>query len=185
MTKKDLTKWLTQKEEHAVSESDKAYHEARQKLLDERYQMFGFDKVADQIQAKLIEAFKLWNVWKNGLPDDSGFRFSGSWYSLENMLNGFTEEPDATYERLTKMEIKLETKALSNLYREHQRIQENICKTYADVQAVVLSLKTVKEAQAYLKELGFDLTELEKGPQPVTALAVKIDTSYLFLGKTA
>jgi hypothetical protein len=33
--------------------------------------------------------------------------------------------------------------------------------------------------------LGFDLTELGNPPAPVTALAVKIDTSYLFLKKAA
>lgn len=185
MTKRELTKWLFEKKDHAIRENKKIYDEARRKLLDERFQELGFDKVADQIQAHLDEALGLWDTWKNGLPADSGIRCCGSYYSLEHSLNGFTHEPGAAYESLTGKEMRLETDALTNLNKESQQIHENICKTYADVLAVVSSLKTVKEAQAYLKELGFDLTELEKEQQPVTALAVKIDASYLFLDKAA
>lgn len=185
MTKRELTKWLAQKEEHAIRQNNNKYREARRKLLDEWYRSLGFDQVAEQIQAHITEAFKVWDTWKNGLPVDSGIRFGGTYYSLEHSFNGFTHEPGAAYQRLTSVEMKLETEALSNLDRESQLIFQNIRKTYADVLAVVASLKTVKEALTYLKELGFDLSELEKEPEQVTALAVKIDISYLFLEKAA
>jgi rhodanese-related sulfurtransferase len=50
------------------------------------------------------------------------------------------------------------------------------------VLATVQRMKRVKEAAAYLKELGFDLSELENPADSAEkSLMVPVDTNYLFV----
>lgn len=185
MTKKELNKWLLQKENDAVRSHERKFNELQRQFKDEAFSDLEFDKAAEKIQAHLTEALKLWNAWKNEQAHNAALRYNGGYYSLENSLYRFTREPNSTYQSLTDSEIILVNDTLSKLKKRRQEIKGHILKTYADVIAVVDSLKTVKEALAYLNELGFDLSELERKPEPVTALAVKIDTSYLFPSKAA
>lgn len=55
---------------------------------------------------------------------------------------------------------------------------------YANVIANVQNMKNAKLAMEYLTGLGFDLTSLiEEDKNPVTtALAVEVDTRFLFIG---
>lgn len=61
---------------------------------------------------------------------------------------------------------------------------KGITDNYRNVIANVSNMKNAKLAMEYLKNLGFDLSELVKADEnPVTtALSVEVDTRFLFIG---
>lgn len=67
--------------------------------------------------------------------------------------------------------------------RKNEMIK-GITDNYRNVIANVSNMKNAKLAMEYLKNLGFDLSELVKADEnPVTtALSVEVDTRFLFIG---
>lgn len=67
--------------------------------------------------------------------------------------------------------------------RKNEMIK-GITDNYRNVIANVSNMKNAKLAMEYLKNLGFDLSDLVKADEnPVTtALSVEVDTRFLFIG---
>ncbi len=185
MTKRELVKWLEQKHEQTVRKTNREYTElrlqAKQKLCDS----LGFDKAAAQIQEHMDKALAVWSEWTQKIDGVEDVSVHNGRYGLNSVLQWYTGGNRSVYSKTLNNEILAETAEIKRIEETGKELLQNINRNYVNVIAVVQSYKTTKEAAAYLKELGFDLTELENPPAPVTALAVQINTSYLFINKDA
>ena len=66
------------------------------------------------------------------------------------------------------------------LLDEKNRIYDEIRRNYENLIINVNSLKSAKLACEYLEGLGFDITKISE-KEECTALAVEVDTRYLFV----
>lgn len=63
---------------------------------------------------------------------------------------------------------------------DKNKVRDEIKRNYRNVIANVQSLKTAKLACEYLESLGFDVSKISE-KEECTALAVEVDTRYLFV----
>lgn len=100
-------------------------------------------------------------------------------YKLNNLISKY-EIRDGL---LKEFEDKRTPLVKSIIARKNDLIS-GIKSNYANVIANVQNMKNAKLAMEYLTGLGFDLTSLiEEDKNPVTtALAVEVDTRFLFIG---
>lgn len=171
--------------ERTLAENRELYRTTAQQLADETYAGLGLRAVAEQIQPHLEEAVKLWNNWKSQQLENSDIDFYSSYCGLDRALYGYIGDVDALYQRIIANDMRLQSAAVQSLRKESQEREHNISKTYYDVLSVVNSMNTAKEAKAYLTTLGFDLTELNEVSESSTALAEKVNPTYLFVAKAA
>jgi hypothetical protein len=178
-------KWLERKHDAAVRKTEKEYLALRMQAKQELCDNLGFDKAAAQMQEHLDEALAIWSDWKKKIDGVEGISTHNGHYSLDSSLYPYTGENRGIYKQALNMEIVVSTAEIKRIEETGKDLVDNINRNYMNVIAVVQSFKTTKEAAAYLKELGFDLTELENPPAPITALTVQINTNFLFINKDA
>ena len=182
MTKRDLIKFLERKMKEkrisVVSEYNALCDQERQKIHDE----LELPALADEIQQLLQKAFDLWDAWQKKHENYEGLTINPHYYGLITTLSTCTDSEDATMKRLLVENIELNCKALTGIAKESILAEERVIATFNTVISSVQQMKHTKEAAVYLKELGFDLSELEKPADQVqTALMVPVDTNYLFV----
>lgn len=185
MTKRDLVKWLERKWNGAISSVDNEYYTSLSTAKEDLCCELGFDKAAEEMQELIEKAQNIWNGFKSKCEAMEAVSFRNGYLSPDSRLYEYIGKEGKTFQCLLNNEIRVETESMLNAKGAYNDLTANIKKNYQNVIATVQSLKNVKEAVEYLTTLGFDLSELGKAPEPVTALAVQIDTSYLFLKKAA
>jgi hypothetical protein len=184
MTKREILRWLESKRNRTLSELSEKYHIADNELKNCVISATGLPAVAEKMEALIEEAMNLYNNWKKENSEFDGLDYNKYSRASAN-LNEFISSKGAALKQITYHDISINTAEMLRLETEYKETRQKIHANYANVMAVVDSIHKAKDAVAYLKELGFDLTEIEAPKEPVTALAVKIDTSYLFLKKAA
>ncbi len=109
--------------------------------------------------------------------DNAGHKIQG--YGLYQSLSNMCYE-QGRIQNLIKRDTVLHDDVLKSMGAEKRAKASYVSGEYTKVTNVVRSMPNGKKALEYIKELGFDTAELEKkSAQPVTALAVKIDTKAL------
>ena len=182
MTKRDLIKFLerkmNEKRSAVVSEYNAIRAQERQKIHEE----LELPALADGMQMLLQQAYDLWDDWQKKHESYEGLTVNPHYYGLIPTLSACTDTEDATMKRLLVENIELKCKALTSIAKESNLAEERVIATFNTVISSVQQMKHTKEAAVYLKELGFDLSELEKPADQVqTALMVPVDTNYLFV----
>lgn len=100
------------------------------------------------------------------------------------MLYDYTKEKGACYNQLLDGQVQIETDDMLRAKKEYIKMMEQIEANFNAVVATVEGMKTAKDAAAYLKELGFDLSELEEPPTPVM-LAKRVEPRFLLVEQKA
>lgn len=153
--------------------------------LAERNEKIGLDATANAISALMQQAYSLTESFKEkvkaeypGVDTLCGYYGSIS-YKLANMSSQ-AEIRSCLLKEFEdgRTEIRKGIKARKN------EMIKGITDNYRNVIANVSNMKNAKLAMEYLKNLGFDLSELVKADEnPVTtALSVEVDTRFLFIG---
>jgi hypothetical protein len=182
MTKRDIIKFLEKKQNEKVSAVRAEYIAACRQEEQRVYDELGLPGLAGNIQAHLQEASNLWEDWKKRHEGYDGLNIVFSHYSLMGRVFRAADASDGTYMSLLDENIGYSSKTLDSMKKQCTLEQERVMATFTTVISTVQQMKYTKEAVAYLKELGFDLSELENPiDQTQTALMVPIDTSYLFV----
>jgi len=184
MTKRSLLKWLNIQKEKALRAADDEHDKVYANRKAAIYLRLGLKEVADEIQEHMTKAAKVWDAWKK-LPEvkeslDTTYNYSSH---PDYMFNNYTGQEDRAYKKLTIDVLRLDSKELEQLAKNQKIEWEKIRDTYNNVIMVTEGMATAKEAATYLTSLGFDLTEIDNPPAPVTALAIQIDPHYLFIKK--
>ena len=182
MTKRDIIKFLERKKQEKIDAVWSEYSKSREQLLQVTYSKLELPDLAGKMQPLLEQAYQLWNSWKTEHENYEGLTFNNSFYSLPDMLNSCTSSESATFKKLVNDHISMNTKELTALRDESHAQTKSVSSTFNTVFATVHQMKTAKQAAEYLKELGFDLSELESPEKQVeTALMVPVDTRFLFV----
>jgi hypothetical protein len=181
MTKRDIIKFLERKQQEKLDAIRKDYEQSQEKYEQATYAKLDVPALADKIQPLLEQAYGLWKDWRETCENQEGLTIRG-YHTLISSLAYCASSNDGTYKKLVNEHIMLDTKEMEHMYKAYQDEREGVLKTFRTVLASVQQMKTAKQAAAYLKELGFDLSELENpAKQMETALMVPVDTQFLFV----
>ena len=185
MTKRQLIKWLEAKREEAIGEVCSQATDTLNTYYTDRNTKIELEETASEIANLMkqasdkVDAFKA--KVKASYPDAdiSGGYYGSVTYKLNNLISKY-EIRDGL---LKEFEDKQTPLVKSIIVRKNDLIS-GIKSNYANVIANVQNMKNAKLAMEYLTGLGFDLTSLiEEDKNPVTtALAVEVDTRFLFIG---
>lgn len=185
MTKRQLIKWLEAKREEAIGEVCSQATDTLNTYYTDRNTKIELEETASEIANLMkqasdkVDAFKA--KVKASYPDAdiSGGYYGSVTYKLNNLISKY-EIRDGL---LKEFEDKRTHLVKSIIARKNDLIS-GIKSNYANVIANVQNMKNAKLAMEYLTGLGFDLTSLiEEDKNPVTtALAVEVDTRFLFIG---
>lgn len=185
MTKRQLIKWLEAKREEAIGEVCSQATDTLNTYYTDRNTKIELEETASEIANLMkqasdkVDAFKA--KVKASYPDAdiSGGYYGSVTYKLNNLISKY-EIRDGL---LKEFEDKRTPLVESIIARKNDLIS-GIKSNYANVIANVQNMKNAKLAMEYLTGLGFDLTSLiEEDKNPVTtALAVEVDTRFLFIG---
>ena len=174
MTKRQIIKWLESQSEKALAEVETQSEKALNTYYAERNEKIGLDATATAISALMQQAYSLTESFKEkvkveypGVDTLCGYYGSIS-YKLANMSS----------------QAEIRSCLLKEFEDGRTEIRKGITDNYRNVIANVSNMKNAKLAMEYLKNLGFDLSELVKADEnPVTtALSVEVDTRFLFIG---
>lgn len=182
MTKKQLIKWLEDKRALTLEQIEKEYGEALSEHRKALRAELGIYELAEQIKPLLVEADTLILNWKEKWKE----RVEMNSYScsLHRRLYDFTKDENALLAYLCRNEFDDTTKERQQLNKKKRDLMDKAEQSYSNVILNVQSYKTAILGLEYLKELGFDMTEVDTMEQaPVTTLTVPVDTRFLFLGK--
>lgn len=185
MTKRQLIKWLEAKREEAIGEVCSQATDTLNTYYTDRNTKIELEETASEIANLMkqvsdkVDAFKA--KVKASYPDAdiSGVYYGSVTYKLNNLISKY----EIRNGLLKEFEDKRTPLVKSIITRKNDLIS-GIKSNYANVIANVQNMKNAKLAMEYLTGLGFDLTSLiEEDKNPVTtALAVEVDTRFLFIG---
>ena len=184
MTKKELLKWVERQEEKVLDDLDKKRSEALDAYTEKFKKEIGLDNVASEIQKKFNEIENTLLSWQANLEKD--IIIPPEYYnSIHSKINPFINGPIATNQMLLCSAIRIkESKGYKIIAKKYDELRQRVRHEYSTIHANVEGLKTAILGVEYLESLGFDLTKLKEAcAKPVTtALAVPVNTDYLFIG---
>ena len=183
MTKRQLMKWLEAKQSDARAEVENQYATAEKAYFTQRDEVLKINETVDEVFRLISEADTVVNRWKKALEKVKGIDTTRGYYtSLTMKLSDLSDKENI---RLGIMKDFTDgTDTIRQLKAKRSETLREIDKNYTNVIANVEFMKNAKTAIEYLEKLGFDLSALiEADNHPVTtALAVEVDTKFLFIG---
>jgi len=185
MTKRDLIKYLDNARYNKKISADHDYLDILQAIRDKALAKLGFDAVAESVQKSLDNVLDTYKKWTGANDSKNGVRVKTSYYNhLPSILYDYTKEKGACYNHLLNDQVSIETDEMLRAKKDYTKLTEQIEANFNAVVATVEGMKTAKDAAAYLKELGFDLSELEEPPTPVM-LAKRVEPRFLLVEQKA
>ena len=187
MKKRELVKWLEKKEYELLSEAKTKFHASVQNYRDKLCKDSNLPDTAKQIYEHFAAAEKLWGKWKSeNITKDSDDSFNAVLYgysTLDSIFNHYGFDSEKTCEAIRTQNITYPKKKEAEQNAVYAALRQNISKNYTNVIAAVKASASAKEATAYLANLGFDLSEIDKPVPTNMTLTTPIDTAFLFLKK--
>lgn len=182
MTKREILKFLERKQQEKISAICDEYLALREQLLQKVYAELGLPALADKIHSLLAEAGRLWADWQKEHEYLDYITCHHNYYSLSGLIDGYTSSETTTLDKLVNDDIRVLPEDVRNACKEYNVHRECVRNTFNTVITTVQEMKSAKQAAIYLKELGFDLSEIGKPAEPAqTALMVPVDTRFLFV----
>lgn len=176
MTKRELVKWLEDKKKEALANAEEQYHTAVKLHEESLYAKIELESIAEILRTHLENAYDAYVQWREKHKDDVSLPlyYGGVGSQLSSMLN------DGIKALMINRDIDDDTNEQKALSKQYGDVKSKINDNYINVIANVQSLKTAKLACEYLESLGFDISKVSE-KEACTALAVEVDTRYLFV----
>jgi len=183
MTKKQLIKWVEDKKQDALVRVNERYKQALADHSAALHIELGLAELSASMKPLLAQADDLLMAWQEKWKERVSI--TCYWNSLHNRLYNYTKDDNALYHALCEEEFSDTTDERRRLDQTRKDMEREVVSNYANVLRNVQALKDAKLGLEYLKELGFDVSEIiAMDQEPVsTALAVPVNTRFLFLGK--
>lgn len=177
-----LVKWLEIKRRDALHDVQEQFNQAKESYKKQRDEKTGLRDGAAQISELISKADDICDTWVNKAVKIDGLFRSHVYGSLKARLSEILTP--AQVETALMRCVYDDSDTLAHLKDEMENLTAEVDRNF---QNVILNVKGMKDANAgmeYLKELGFDLTELmEKEKNPITALVAPVETKFLFVGR--
>lgn len=185
MTKRQLIKWLEGKRDEAIREVCSQATDTLNTYYTDRNAKIELEETASEIADLMKQASDKVDAFrakvKASYPDADicGGYYGSVTYKLNNLISKY-EIRDGLLKEFEDMRTPL----VKSIIARKNELISGIKSNYTNVIANVQNMKNAKLAMEYLTGLGFDLTSLiEEDKNPVTtALAVEVDTRFLFIG---
>lgn len=185
MTKRQLIKWLEGKRDESIGEVCSQATDTLNTYYTDRNAKIELEETASEIADLMKQASDKVDAFrakvKASYPDADicGGYYGSVTYKLNNLISKY-EIRDGLLKEFEDMRTPL----VKSIIARKNELISGIKSNYTNVIANVQNMKNAKLAMEYLTGLGFDLTSLiEEDKNPVTtALAVEVDTRFLFIG---
>lgn len=176
MTKRELAKWLEDKREEALANAAEQYRTAIKLHNESLYTLIELGAIAEVVRTHLENAYDAYAKWKEKHKEDVNITsyYGGIGSQISSMLN------TGIMATMIDRDIDDDTDERKALSKQYDDVKSKINDNYINVIANVQSLKNAKLACEYLESLGFDITKVSE-KEECTALAVDVDTRYLFV----
>lgn len=183
MTTAMIVKWLKTQQDLKIQEAHRRYCEVMLRE-DEQFELsVGLEKIVNDLFLLLDRVDDVHNKWimEMGQREDVNVtmgRWNTFWQSFYKIN---TREK---LEKAIRAQIENVSPNLKAIEKAYDEEKHKIAFNYLNVITHVKALRSTKKSIEYLRSLGFDVSELEDPRvDEVTALAVPVDVSYLFIKK--
>lgn len=181
VTKRQLVKWLESKKDEALKNAKQNFEKVKSQHEEELHKQLKMNETAEKIFNLISQADDLLEDWLNKIPNVDGLEVTHCYgctsYKLHELLT-----LSSVKETMRKHYCD-DSKKRENLNREYSMVKEGILKNYLTVIGNVQALKDAKAGVEYLKELGFDISQVieEDNKTVSTALSTQVNISFLFI----
>lgn len=182
MTKTMLVKWLEEKHTATFNKVREQYNQVMADYKEMWAEKTQLRETAVQIAELISKADDICEEWISKTTKAKGISRQDVYSSLKHSLECILT-PEKV-ERGLLRHICDNSPELTAINRREDEVEAEIDKNFKNVIRNVKGMKDAKAGMEYLKELGFDLSDLiEKDKNPTTAVAAPVDTKFLFLGR--
>ncbi len=176
LTKKEVSAFLDRMEAQVHTSVKEAYEAA---IKAEEQRIFDNSKAAriiEGMQPVVDTLIKSNEELNDELENNPEMNYCGSSYSgLTHYLSRIDDIKAIVLER-----IEFESRELGRLEKEFEELKRKVTANYAAIRADLKNKSKAAQCVEYLREVGFDVSDLEK--LECTAVAVALDKRYLFIG---
>jgi hypothetical protein len=176
---------LESQSEKALAEVETQSEKALNTYYADRNEKIGLDVTATAISALMQQAYSLTESFKEKVKSEypGTDTLCGYYGSISYKLANMSSQAEIRSCLLKEFEDG-RTEIRKGIKVRKNEMIKGITDNYRNVIANVSNMKNAKLAMEYLKNLGFDLSDLVKADEnPVTtALSVEVDTRFLFIG---
>ena len=179
LTKRDVNAWVERREQEVL---DSVSAEYKQRRLDEEERIMTENGAMEAIERmkKLVAQMRAENEGLINLllecpeiREYSKYGYGGISKTISNLGN---------LRFLLWEYTKFQSPELARLEKVYDETQRAVKANYAAVKAEIKSKGNAKRCLDYLKELGFDVAQLEALAEDHTEIAIEVDKRYLFSG---
>lgn len=175
LTKKEVTNWVYRVRDKAFRSLQDAYEKAVKEEEDRIFKESGLPEIIQEMDKLLLEVNRKNNEMSKILKNSGYMSYTeAAYYGLTYYLNKIDN-----IEHVVRNHIDFESRKLTQLKNRYEDDKRNVEANYAAVLAELKLKSNVKRCMEYLKELGFDVSSLEKLEH--TEVAVQLDRRYLFV----
>lgn len=175
LTKKEVTNWVYRVRDKAFRSLQDAYEKAVKEEEDRIFKESGAADIIKNLEASMREMNREHEKLISLMRDSQEMSYeTASCYGLSYYL----DEIDPV-DRRVRNAIKYDSKKLTQLKKKYEDDERKVGANYAAVLSELKLKSSVKRCMEYLKELGFDVSSLEKLEH--TEVAVHLDKRYLFV----
>jgi len=175
VAKKDVIMFVEKKYSAALKAVKEEYMSAVKVEEDRIASESGVAACVHRIERALDKVHQEHAVFADRVGESAEMTYSNDYRTLGAQLNRL-----GSVEAGTIKCINFENGILTKLEKNYNEITRGVNANYAAVLEEVKNKTNAKRAIAYLKEIGFDVSELEQMEH--TEIATKLDTRYLFVG---
>lgn len=180
MTKRDLVKWLESKEREALKNAEQQYQEAMKLHNEQLYEKIELKKISDEVEGHLEAACKAYEAWEQKHGETVRI-ISGYSYGIGCTIKSILNRNGGVFKAMIDYDIADKTPENQKILDKIRTIRQEIHRNYENLILNVKNMKNAKLACEYLKEIGFDVSDIEVKEEMCTSLAANIDTTYLFI----
>ncbi len=176
LTKKEVSAYVDRMEALARNAAQEAYIKARGLEQKRIFEESGAIEIIRRMQTTMNNLLDDFEILDAQLESSAGIQYEkrscrGLQYHLESVRNIY---------KSVFNDITFESRQLTRLEKDYAATNRGISANYAAIRAALKNKTKAAQCVAYLKEVGFDVSSLQK--LECTEVAVALDKRYLFIG---
>lgn len=176
LTKKEVSAFLDRMEEQAFKTVKESYADAVKAEEQRIFELTKAPEIVEGMQQLMDELVKRNENLNEELKRSSGIKYcDDAYHGMSYYLSRIQSISDVVLEC-----VMFESKKLGRLRSDYFETRRKITANYAAIRAELKNKSKATQCVEYLREVGFDVSELEK--PKCTELAVALDKRYLFIG---
>ena len=187
MNKRMIVNWLKDEQARALDAVKAQAKLNQEQAYKDIWETVGLPDAAQRLQTAIDEFQHLAQEFEKTLDAVEGVTLR-QYHQLSGQVYCLTNSADSVRKFIVEGMIDPErSPVFQRIQKQRRELEAGVIANYTAAIENVKIMKDAKAAMDYLAGLGFDLTSLKKldEPQQTTAVALPVDTRYLFVGGNA